>query len=185
MYPIHRPSGSVILREFRPDDAAAVAALVGDDRVVRWLSFDPRSRAESNAMLRGIRARAQTTPRSEFYLAVALPDEDTLIGFARLALTGVRAAKLGYAIVADHWGRGYGTDAARGMLDLAFGELCLHRVSAAIGPDNAVSIAVVDKLGMKPEGRIRDHVFTHGAWRDSLLYAVLAAEWTPTSTSNC
>lgn len=30
---------------------------------------------------------------------------------------------------------------------------------------------------MRYEGRIRDHVFTNGAWRDSLLYAVLAHDW--------
>lgn len=33
------------------------------------------------------------------------------------------------------------------------------------------------RLGMRYEGRLRDHVYTNGAWRDSLLYAVLAHEW--------
>ena len=32
---------------------------------------------------------------------------------------------------------------------------------------------------MTYEGRIRDHVFTNGAWRDSLLYSLLAGEWAP------
>ena len=91
----------------------------------------------------------------------------------------VKAAKLGYAIRADRWGKGYATDAARRMIDFGFVELRLHRISAAIGPDNAASIAVVGKLGMKYEGRIRDHVFTNGAWRDSLLYSVPSSnEWT-------
>ena len=33
------------------------------------------------------------------------------------------------------------------------------------------------KLGFTPEGRIRDHVFTNGAWRDSLLYSIIDHEW--------
>ncbi|MEJ3745252.1 GNAT family protein [Actinomycetes bacterium KLBMP 9797] len=63
------------------------------------------------------------------------------------------------------------------MVNFAFGELGLHRVSAAIGPENAASISVAQRLGMRYEGRIRDHVYTNGAWRDSLLYSILEHEW--------
>ena len=123
--------------------------------------------------------RAQQDPRTEFYLAVTLPNDD-LIGFARLGLDGVRAAKLGYAIRADHWGRGYATDAARTLVNYGFEQLGLHRISTAIGPDNTPSIALVQRLGFQYEGRIRDHVYTNGAWRDSLLYSLLAPEWNHT-----
>jgi ribosomal-protein-alanine N-acetyltransferase len=37
---------------------------------------------------------------------------------------------------------------------------------------------------MRCEGRIRDHVFTNGAWRDSLLYSVLDREWTASRTAS-
>jgi RimJ/RimL family protein N-acetyltransferase len=100
-----------------------------------------------------------------------------MIGFARLGPTGVQAAHLGYAIGFDHWGRGFATDAARTMLRFAFTDLALHRVSAAIGPENLASVAVVKRLGFTHEGRIRHHVFTNGAWRDSLLYSILEPEW--------
>jgi ribosomal-protein-alanine N-acetyltransferase len=61
--------------------------------------------------------------------------------------------------------------------------LGLHRISAATGPDNATSIAIITRLGFIEEGRLRDHVFTNGAWRDSILYSLLASEWkAPTAT---
>ena len=100
-----------------------------------------------------------------------------MIGFARLGLTGHQAAKLGYAINADHWGHGYATDVARTILAYGFQALRLHRITAAIGPDNAASIAVVERFGMQYEGRLRDHVYTNGAWRDPAL-SILAPEWT-------
>jgi RimJ/RimL family protein N-acetyltransferase len=37
------------------------------------------------------------------------------------------------------------------------------------------------RLGFTPEGRMRDHVYTNGAWRDSLLYSILAPEWEQTT----
>ncbi len=177
MYPIELRGQGVLLRDFRHDDAAAALRIVGDDAVTQWLSFDSRDHAGAQAMVDGAIKRGQQEPRTEFYLGVALLASGELIGFARLAYAGVKAGKLGYAIRADQWGHGYATDAARTLIEFGFGQLGLHRISAAIGPDNTASIKLVERLGMSPEGRIRDHVFTNGAWRDSLLYAVLAHEW--------
>lgn len=175
MYPVTLTGRAVTLREFRSDDAAESLHILGDDQVTQWLSFDSRDIIAAQAMIDGIVQRTQNQPRTEYYLAVT--DEDGLVGFARLGLSGVKAAKLGYAIRADRWGKGFASDAARRIISFAFEELDLHRVSAAIGPDNSASIAVVRKLGMQEEGRIRDHVFTNGAWRDSVLFSVLRQEW--------
>lgn len=167
----------VRLREFRMSDLDDSMAVVADDRVTRWLSFDALTREQQSERLSGTIERVADRPRREYYLAVTTLDSDRLIGFARLGLDGVNAGKLGYAIAYDHWGNGYGTDASLSLVRFGFKELGLHRISAAIGPDNATSIAVVSRLGFVYEGRIRDHVYTNGAWRDSELYSILEYEW--------
>lgn len=126
-------------------------------------------------MLSGIEQRAAEEPRTEYYFGIAVSGE--LVGFVRLGLNGVSAAKLGYAVRARDWGRGYATDAVRTMMAFGFETLGLHRISAAVGPTNSASLAVLKKIGMTDEGRIRDHVFTNGEWRDSLLYSMLRHEW--------
>jgi RimJ/RimL family protein N-acetyltransferase len=178
-FPVTLMGKRTALREFRPDDAEATLPVIGDDRVTDWLSFDSRTLEQAEAMIAGAVERAQVQPRNEYYLGVTKLGSDELIGFARIGLNGVHAAKLGYAIRFDDWGHGYATDAARTLIDFGFRELDLHRVSAAIGPDNQPSIRLVERLGFQREGRIRDHVFTNGAWRDSLLYSVLAEDWKP------
>ncbi|HKT01328.1 MAG TPA: GNAT family protein [Rugosimonospora sp.] len=183
MDPITLTGRVVTLREFRADDAAAVLCVVGDERVTRWLSFDSRDAAGAAAMVDRAITRAQMAPRTEYYLAVTILPDGELVGFVRLGLDGVRAAKLGYAVAADHWGRGYAGDAARVLVQFGFQDLGLHRISAAIGPNNEASIRVAKRLGMSYEGRIRDHVYTNGTWRDSLLYSVLEHEWPPTTDS--
>jgi [ribosomal protein S5]-alanine N-acetyltransferase len=167
----------VRLREFRADDLDASMAVVGDERVTHFLSFDSKARDQQADLLAAAIDRAQHDPRTEYYLAVTALDDDQLIGFGRLGLTGVKAAKFGGALVADHWGMGYAIDAARTMLTFGFTTLGLHRITAAIGPDNAPSIAVVTRLGFTHEGRLRDHVHTNGAWRDSELFSILEYEW--------
>ncbi|HKR52106.1 MAG TPA: GNAT family protein [Pseudonocardiaceae bacterium] len=167
----------VRLREFRLDDLNDADAILGDDRVTRWLSFDSKTREQQAEVLTGAIERAQQIPRTEYYLAVTTHTDDRLIGFVRLGLGGVQAAKLGGASAVPHWGRGYALDATRTIINFGFTTLGLHRISAAIGPDNTTSIALVTRLGFTEEGRLRDHVFTNGAWRDSLLYSLLAHEW--------
>ena len=165
------------LREFRATDLDDYLAIVSDDRVTSWMSFDSRDRPAAEKALTAIIERAAQEDRPDYLLAVTRRDEDRVVGLARLGPTGVKAAHLGYAIHADHWGRGYATDASRVMLRLAFGTLGKHRVSSAIGPENEASIAVVKHLGFTYEGRIRHHVFTNGGWRDSLLYSLLESEF--------
>lgn len=177
MYPVKLIGKKVVLREFRFNDEDAVFAIVSDDRVTRWLSYNSRTHDETRAMLAGAIERAKLEPRTEYYLPITLPHDDRAIGFARIGLDGIQAGKLGYAVHADRQGHGYGTDAARTMVNFGFRDLGLHRISVAVGPENESSIAVARRLGFQYEGRIRDHVYTNNAWRDSLLYSLLANEW--------
>jgi ribosomal-protein-alanine N-acetyltransferase len=176
-YGVRLTGAKVRLREFRLDDLDEADAILGDDRVTWWLSFDSRTREQQAEVLTGAIERAKHTPRTEYYLAVTTHTDDQLIGFVRLGLSGVQAAKLGGAGAVSHWGHGYALDATRTIIDFGLTTLGLHRISAAIGPDNAASIALVTRLGFTQEGRLRDHVFTNGAWRDSILYSLLAHEW--------
>lgn len=178
-YPAQIRGRTVLLRDFRVDDEDAVLEIAGDVSVSHWLSHDSKNREEVRAMLAGAIERAQLQPRQEWYLAVVVPASDRVVGFARLARAGVEAGKFGCAIRADEQRNGYATDAARTLIDFGFRDLKLHRISVAIGPDNARSIAGAKRLGFQYEGRLRDHVFTNGAWRDSLLYSMLAHEWNP------
>jgi ribosomal-protein-alanine N-acetyltransferase len=178
MYPVRICGSLTVLREFTAGDLDGVLAVVGDDRVTRTLSFDSRTRDQAATMLGGILERARLEPRTEYYLAIALPgDEHQVAGFARLGLDGVMAAKLGFALVPAAQGRGYAADACRALITFGFGSLGLHRISAAIGPGNTASIRLIGRLGFTHEGCIRDHVHTNGAWRDSELYSVLEHEW--------
>jgi ribosomal-protein-alanine N-acetyltransferase len=168
----------VVLRDFAMGDVDDVAAIVGDPRVTATLSFEPRSRDQAEAMIAGVLKRIHDEPRTEYYLAVTRPDVDAVVGFCRLEVRAHQAAKLGVAIHADHWHQGLASDACRTALDFGFGPaLALHRITAAIGPDNSASLRLVAHLGFTFEGRLREHVFTHDAWRDSLLYSVLVHEW--------
>lgn len=177
MYPAHIDGDHVVLRDFESDDLDATMRVVGDPDVVHHLSFDTRTREQQAELLAADIERARAEPRPDYYLAVIEKATRQLIGFVRIGLMRHQAGELGYATRKDRWRAGLTTEAARMMLEFGFTTLGLHRIQAACGPQNIGSQALLEKLGFQREGRIRDHVFTNGAWRDSLLYSILDSEW--------
>ncbi|SDI11830.1 Protein N-acetyltransferase, RimJ/RimL family [Sinosporangium album] len=185
MYPVTLTSGTVGLREFaNPEDADAVLAIYGDPRVTAHLSFEPRDRAQVTATLAAVTAAARVRPRTEYSLAaVRLPGDvvGDVVAFARLAVDtqhpGQNSGQIGFALRADQWGQGLGTEVVALLLRLGFDELGLHRVWAARSPHNHVSGRLMEKVGMIEEGRIRDHLRIKDKWRDSIVHSILEHEW--------
>lgn len=97
-----------------------MAAIIGDERVTRFLSFDARTREQAADMINGTMERATASRRDEFFLAVVPRYIDTVVGFARLALTGHQAAKLGSTVGFEHQGKGYASDAVATLVDFGF-----------------------------------------------------------------
>lgn len=80
---------------------------------------------------------------------------------------------------ASYWGLGYASEAARAMLAFGFNEIELHRIWAQCNAENQASWRVLEKLGMRLEGRLRQDDFFKGRWWDDLIYAILENEWNP------
>lgn len=179
MYPVQHSTPRLSLRELTAEDVEDVLAIYGDPEATRHLSFEPRTREQVAALVRGAMVAAGAEPRTEYSLAVASRETGDLIGFARLAMDPhqQRAATLGFALRPDVWGQGQGVETVRAVLAIAFSQLDLHRVWAARSPVNTVSEKTLLRAGFVEEGRIRQHVFVHGAWRDSVTYGIVEEEW--------
>jgi len=87
-----------------------------------------------------------------------------------------RRGELGYWVARPHWGRGYATEASRAVVAFGFAELELNRVVARHYSRNPSSGAVMRKLGMTWEGRLRQHIYKWGTFEDLEIYAILKDE---------
>ena len=97
-------------------------------------------------------------PRIKYQLGVVLRSSGQLIGNCgiRMASAGAHEADIGYELSPKQWGKGYATEAASAIVDFGFTELHLHRVWAWCVADNLGSARVLEKIGMRPEGRLRE-----------------------------
>jgi RimJ/RimL family protein N-acetyltransferase len=101
-----------------------------------------------------------------------------LIGGCELVVDREHGAGiLGYSLARPHWGQGYATEASVALVRLGFESLGMHRISATTDVRNVASWRIMEKLGMRREAHLREHVRQRGQWRDSFLYAILERDW--------
>ena len=141
-----------------------------------WLS-DDLTRA---AFRRRLRRQAEDIAGDEsFAFLIFDSTSDELLG--GLTLGGIRrgvaqAATLGYWMGAPHAGKGRMTRAVAVVVRFGFDSLRLHRIEAACIPDNAPSIALLERNGFQREGFARAYLKIDDAWRDHILLALLEGE---------
>lgn len=84
---------------------------------------------------------------------------------------------LGYWMGEQHAGKGLMLDALKCLIPHVFDRMRLHRIEAACIPDNARSQRLLEKVGFRHEGYLNGYLKINGAWRDHLLYALIAEDW--------
>ena len=112
-----------------------------------------------------------------FDLAIERIADRKVIGLLTLISRKHRQGEIGYALGINFRGQGYATEAAAALIEYAFETLGLHRVHATTSSGNPDSFRVMERLGMKQEGRMREATFKDGTWLDKLVYGLLAREW--------
>lgn len=87
-------------------------------------------------------------------------------------------AAMGWVVDPAYAGRGYATEGAAALLRICFEDLGVRRVVAGAFADNAASVRVMEKIGMRIEGRgVRDSLHRDLGWLDGVSAAILAEEW--------
>lgn len=154
----------------------AVHAYAADLEVVRYMEWGPNTEAETSDFLTRAQSQASARPRTIYELAVVEAAREELIGGIGLHSDGAQAM-LGYCFSRPAWGKGFATEAASLLVRFGFESLDVHRVWARCDSENAASLRVLEKIGMRREGFFRHDCQIRGEWRDTALFAILADEW--------
>ncbi|MCW7985138.1 acetyltransferase [Streptomyces platensis subsp. clarensis] len=168
------------LRPVTDDDFAAIHAYQRLPEVCRYLYWGPHDEAASRASVADKATRTTLRASGDFLqLAVVVRETGTLVGDVTFVWNSRehRQGGIGYVFHPAHTGHGYATEASRALLKLGFEELQLHRIQAELDGRNTASARLLERLGMRREGHLRENEFLDGEWSDEVIYAMLAREW--------
>jgi ribosomal-protein-alanine N-acetyltransferase len=179
-WPAYLSSGAVGLRPIRRRDASAwrEVRLHNAEWLAPWEATPPdgsRSELSFRGMVGFLRAEARQGRMLPFVVTL----DGALVG--QLTVGGITWGSLasghvGYWVDGRVAGRGIIPTAVALAVDHCFTTVGLHRVEINIRPENAASLRVVQKLGLRDEGLRRRLLHIDGGWRDHRSFAVTAEE---------
>jgi len=174
---------SIRLRAIERTDLERYVEWFNDPEVTQHLMRHlPLSLAAEERWFENLQSQAEESRP----LAVEAKDGDQWVHIGGGGLHDIdwqsRRAEVGIAIGDKrYWNRGFGTDTIRALLRHGFECLNLHRIYLRVFEDNERAIAVYGRLGFKEEGRLREHSYRGGEYRDMLFMGILRSEWKETT----
>jgi [ribosomal protein S5]-alanine N-acetyltransferase len=161
------------LRPFRETDVREITQLLGDSEVTRYMGDVKSPAAAAEAV--HIMAEAFAT-RGWGTLAVVPRGKTYCVGYCGVRpLPHTPDVEVAFALQRGCWGQGYATEAASACIDSAFKTLEVPSIVATVYPENARSLRVLGKLGMKEESK----VFGYWPMTRALLFRLQRVDWKP------
>lgn len=170
-HPRELRTGRLLLRPFVVEDAGGLAEVLSDIESARFIG-GPKSLEESRGSTE--RMRDAFDHRGWGAFAVVPIEVGKCIGYCGVRPLACTAdVEIAFALARAWWGRGFATEAATLVMDAAFKFLPFPSVVGTVYPDNAASLRVLDKLGLKLEKKV------WGFWprEEALLYRIDKADW--------
>lgn len=179
---IHLTTSSLVLRPYSMQHLEVMNKWANDAEL-NYYDDDRPSPAEpvsldtTRAMLRRI---VDSNDSGIIRFAIHKSEDDAFIGICMIALIDRynKRCNIGISIgEKDQWGRGFGREAVRALLEHSFRDLGMNRVGAEIYSHNQRSLRLFAGEGFSEEGRIRQAVWKRGEYVDSVLMGLLREDW--------
>lgn len=163
----------LVLREWSDSDIPELLPLIGAREVAATTLRIPHPYEEKHAR----EFLASVTKENELRMAIRRQSDGVLVGGIGLhpEMAHLRA-ELGYWIGVPFWGNGYASEAAQQVVRHGFDSVKLNRIFATVFTGNKASERVLQKLGMKHEGCMRQFVLKWGKFLDVELFSILREE---------
>ena len=168
----------LLIRSPLPGDGPEMHAAVKEslEELAPWMPWPKEHRTVEDSEASARRARVAFLERSELRLHLYLKGTETLVGSSGLHRIHWEVPKfeIGYWCRTLFTGRGYTTEAVRGIAAFAFDALGARRVEIRCDSRNLPSARVAERAGFRLEGELRNNeVATDTGLRDTLIYAMI------------
>lgn len=170
----------LILRPFERSDLEEVLSYYSLPDVQRYLDWRARDKTEAKAAFDSMRKQTRLTrPGEVLTLAIVRKSDGKVMGHVSLRYTDATAAQgeIRFALGPAFRRKGYGSEAVKAAVNLAFDDYKLHRVFARTDGKNEASARLLKGIGMRLEAHYREHALFQGEWDEELHFAILDREW--------
>lgn len=171
-------ASGLVMRAYRPSDAAALLTSVNTDRdrLAQWMPWVPHS--TSKVSFESFIKRALLAEEDGLAFHRGIFDGDAIAGACGSNVDLVnREAEIGYWLGSAFEGRGVITEAVGKFLEFLFDDYEVHRVIIRAAVENTRSRAVAERHRFTLEGIQRESLILNEVPTDAAIYSMLEQEW--------
>jgi len=167
----------LILRKLRLEDAKDLFEYASDPKVSKYVTWETHKSIEDSINLIKF-THERYEKREGIIWGIVYKENKKVIGTCDISpVTKHFRAEIAYALSRDYWGKGIATEAVKEAIRFGFEKMNLNRIQAMCSPENIGSYRVMEKVGMKYEGLIREYMYVKGKFQDLKLYSIVRREY--------
>jgi len=177
-------SDRLVLKKLTQDRLKEVYSHFRDEQVNQYVDFEPVQTLEDAREIIDWGLNLYRNNKGILW-GVFRKDKDIFIGQINYVLradenfTGrIHRAEIGFDLTPPFWGKGYMSEALKLSNEYVFNQMEINRIEAIVHPLNTKAHRILEKIGFKKEGILREYVLFKGAFWDMFCYSLLKKEWT-------
>ncbi|MCF2858308.1 GNAT family N-acetyltransferase [Pseudoalteromonas sp. SMS1] len=167
----------LIIRPLQYDDLNDVYESRKNPETSKYIG-PPASRKEAEKRIEEALLPWRETDHHRLMLAIICKTTRQFIGelVFKYVHKNCNIGEIGYRLSSQHIGKGYAFEATHEFIRCLFDRFSLNKINAICATDNQASWQLMEKLGMKKEGLLRENMYLHGQYQDSFIYSILKRE---------
>lgn len=168
----------LVLRAFTMNDIDDIYEYASVAKVSEFLPWEMhKTKEDTVAFLKSVKEKFKSSDNIDW--GIELKYEKKLIGGISIRKWNDqnRCADVGYVISDKYWNKGIATEALISVVKFGFNILHVNRIEAHCADQNIGSYKVMQKVGMKYEGTLREKVFMKGNFINMKFYSILKREF--------
>ncbi len=168
----------LILRKMTRTDVNTLFQIWSDDEVTKYMNMNSFKTIEQAHHMISILNNLYRN-KEGIRWGIVRKKDNALIGTCGFNTWIKRSSRgeVGYELGREYWGKGYTTEALKEVLKFGFVNTQLNRVEAFVVPEASKSIRVLEKLGFKKEGTLREYGYWSNRYWNEHIYSLLRKDW--------
>lgn len=162
------------------NDFSKFADLEGRLESYQYENSYPLSLEDSKRIFDKFITDTNTFPNSGSAMLSIINRQDLFVGEIHIKCnwTEMKEWEIGFKLLKEFWNKGYATEAVKAVAIYLFEQIHIHKLVAFANSENMKSEHVLQRIGMKKEGHLRESRIVNGEYKDELVYAMLKCDLT-------
>ena len=168
----------LVLCQLQIEDTVVLHEYWSDEAVTEYFTIDPFTNIKETIEMVEVLKNLFRCRQGIRWAIVRKNDSKVLgtCGFHNLKPEHLRV-EMGYELGKKYWGQGFMAEALTAILDYGFNVMQVNRIEAFVNQGNGRSVRILEKMGFKLDGLLRNYEFARGKFVDQYCYSLLKSDY--------